>query len=52
MLYNLNPMNYSHHIIFKYIGFMSNHYISAINLDVMSLFNVFSKINYLNLIYY
>ena len=42
MLQNCNLLDSSHYKIFKYIGFVSSHYISVINLDVMSSFNVFS----------
>ena len=36
-------MNCNHHRIFKYIRFMSNHYVSVINLDVTSSFSVFNE---------
>ena len=35
-------MNYSYYIIFKYIGFVSSHCVSAINLDIES-FSIFSE---------
>ena len=42
MLQNWNLMNSSNHGIFKCIGFVSSHYVNAINLDVVSSFNIFS----------
>ena len=48
MLQNLNLMNSSHHRIFKYIGFVSSHYVSVINLDVVSSFNVFSEFDFIS----
>ena len=36
-------MNSSHHRIFKYIGFVPNHYVIVINLYVASSFSVFSE---------
>ena len=36
-------MNSSHRRIFKYIGFVSSHYVNTISLDVMSSFTIFSK---------
>ena len=40
-------MNFSYLKIFKRIGFMLNHYISVVNLDVVSSLNVFSKFNFI-----
>ena len=39
-------MNYSHYKIFKYIGFIPSHYVSAINLDVELFFSVFGEFDY------
>ena len=36
-------MKSSHYRIFKCISFMLSHYVSAINLDVVSSFNAFSE---------
>ena len=47
MLQNWNLMNYSHHKIFKCIGFVPSHYVNAINLNVASSFNVFSEFDYM-----
>ena len=41
-------MNYSHHIIFKCIGFMPSHYVSVINLDVASSFSIFSEFDFVS----
>ena len=38
-------MKSSHYRIFKCISFMLSHYVSAINLDVVSSFNVFSELD-------
>ena len=43
MLQNKNLRNSSHHRIFKCIGFVSNHYFSVINLDVVPSFSVFRE---------
>ena len=39
-------MNSSHHRIFKRIGFVPNHCVNAINLDVVTSFNVFSEFDF------
>ena len=41
-------MNYSHHRIFKYIGFVSSHCVIYINLDIASFFNVFNEFDYVS----
>ena len=41
-------MKSSHHRIFKYIGFMPSHYVSAINLDVTSSYSVFSEFDFVS----
>ena len=41
-------MNSSHFRTFKYIGFVSSHYFSAINMDDAPSFNVFSKFGYMS----
>ena len=41
-------MNYSQHRIFKCIGFVPSHYVSTINLDVMSSFSIFSEFDYVS----
>ena len=43
MLQNWSLINSSQYKIFKCIGFVSRHYVSAINLDVVPSFNVFSE---------
>ena len=43
MLQNLNLMNSSHYGIFKYIGFVPNHYVSVINLNIVPFFSIFNK---------
>ena len=48
MLQNLNLMNSSHYGIFKCIGFVSNHYVSVINLNIMSSFSIFNKFDYIS----
>ena len=50
MLQNWNLIYYSHHRIFKCIGFVSGHCVCAINLDVMSSFSVFNEFDYVFLI--
>ena len=39
-------MNSSHYRNFKYIGFVPNHYVSAINLNVTLSFSVFSEFDF------
>ena len=46
MLQNLNLMNYSHHTIFKCIGIVMSHYVSTIDLNVVSSFSVFNEFDY------
>ena len=41
ILQNWNIMNSSHHRIFKYISFILNHHVNAINLNIVSSFSVF-----------
>ena len=48
MVQNWNLSNYSHHRILKYIGFMSSHYISAINLNAMLLFSIFNEFDFVS----
>ena len=48
MLQNWNLLNSSHHRIFKCIGFLPSHYISAINLDVVSSFSIVSEFDYVS----
>ena len=44
MLFKLNHIYYSYHIIIKCVGFELIH--CVINLDVMSYFRLFSQFNY------
>ena len=48
MLQNLGLMNSIYYRIFKYIGFVLSHYVSAINLDVVPSFSVFSEFDYVS----
>ena len=41
-------MNSSHHTIFTCIGFVPSHYVSAINSDVVSSFNVFNEFDFVS----
>ena len=50
MLHNWNIMNSSHHIIFKYIGFVLSRYVSDINLDTTSSFTVFREFGFMPII--
>ena len=47
MVQNWDLMKSSHYRIFKCISFMLSHYISAIDLDVASSFNVFSEFDFI-----
>ena len=40
-------MNFDYLRFFKYIGFMSSHYVSTINLDVLISLSVFNKFNFM-----
>ena len=48
MLHNWNVMIYSHHKILKCISFVSSHYVSVINLNIMLSFNVFREFDYVS----
>ena len=41
-------MGSNYYRIFKCLGFVTNHYVSAISLDVMSFFTIFSKFVYIS----
>ena len=44
MLQNWNLMNSSNHRIFKCMGFMPSHYVSAINLDLAVRFSILAQL--------
>ena len=46
MLHIWGSYEFSHHIIFKYIGFMSNHDISTINLNTIPFCSIFNEFNF------
>ena len=41
-------MKFSHHRIFKCTGFILSHYVSAINLEDVSSYSVFSEFDFMS----